>query len=396
MIRLTAANIVNFRSCINTRLEMHDTLTALIGINGVGKTNILTTLIILGKLSSYRRLRSPDILKETSVSKVELEFLIDKETYQLSANLYFDLNEASDEVAYAELKIKNRRSRAWSKVENLYLDYLSYAYRNNISLKVDRLAPKDSSPLRHAKNSIIEYISTISYYSATQFSDPTRSPVSVEMQDKRLLRSYSRSKSHEMFIFDLYNAYEKSLAFNQYIDIVGPDGLALVDNITFTEYDLPNSSVKVLHGGHIRKVERHKRVVVPTFHVDELHLSPTQLSEGTFKTLALIFYILNDDSDFLLIEEPEVCVHHGLLSSVVELIKIKSNEKQIIISTHSDYILDMLSPENVVVVTKTKDTGTKALTLDKTLGKTDYAYLKKYLNDSGNLGEYWRESGFLQ
>ena len=137
-----------------------------------------------------------------------------------------------------------------------------------------------------------------------------------------------------------------------------------------------------------------KKKVVPSIIIDNLNLSPNQLSEGTFKTLALVFYILNDDSNLLLIEEPEVCVHHGLLNSIIELIKIQSNFKQIIISTHSDFVLDKLEPENVVLVDKNRNKGTIAKSLFKTLSKNEFQALKDYLENSGNLGEYWKEGGF--
>jgi predicted ATPase len=91
-------------------------------------------------------------------------------------------------------------------------------------------------------------------------------------------------------------------------------------------------------GGKLKEIKRNRHLVVPSIKINNNELSPNQLSEGTFKTLALIYYILTDDSKILLVEEPEVCIHHGLLSSIMQLIKIQSKLKQIIISTHSDFV----------------------------------------------------------
>ena len=110
-------------------------------------------------------------------------------------------------------------------------------------------------------------------------------------------------------------------------------------------------------GGKIEKVRRQKVLVVPQFHKGREILSPNQLSEGTFKTLALLFNIITEDSTALLIEEPEVCVHQGLLSSILELIKQYSSSKQMFVSTHSDYVLDYLQPENVFTVKYDKKAG---------------------------------------
>ena len=100
---------------------------------------------------------------------------------------------------------------------------------------------------------------------------------------------------------------------------------------------------------------------MPSFSIDGNTLSPNQLSEGTFKTLALLYYVLTDESNLLLIEEPEVCIHHGLLNSIIALIKAYSKQKQIVISTHSDFVLDQIAPEDLVLVTRQKNQGLQQL-----------------------------------
>lgn len=103
--------------------------------------------------------------------------------------------------------------------------------------------------------------------------------------------------------------------------------------------------------------------------------------------------MITEDSTALLIEEPEVCVHQGLLSSILELIKSSSRHKQMIISTHSDYVLDHVSPDNVFRVTSDKTKGTVARHIRKTMTSKEYSALREYLDQEGNLGEYWREGG---
>ncbi len=139
--------------------------------------------------------------------------------------------------------------------------------------------------------------------------------------------------------------------------------------------------------------KRSRLLVIPQFRIGKQTLSPNQLSEGTFKTLALLFHVITDTSSLLLIEEPEVCVHHGLLSSILEIIKSFSFKKQIVISTHSDYVLDHVKPENVFRVTRDKVSGTTIKRLTEALDAQEYAALREYLATTGNLGEYWREGG---
>jgi predicted ATPase len=132
-------------------------------------------------------------------------------------------------------------------------------------------------------------------------------------------------------------------------------------------------------------------LVIPQFTIGKNELSPNQLSEGTFKTITLLFYLITETSSLLLIEEPEVCVHHGLLSSIIEMIKTYSRNKQIIVSTHSDFVLDQLEPENVFKVSNEPEKGTKVISIKKSMSSREFNALRKYLDKVGNLGEYWKE-----
>jgi predicted ATP-dependent endonuclease of OLD family len=61
----------------------------------------------------------------------------------------------------------------------------------------------------------------------------------------------------------------------------------------------------------------------------------------------------------LLIEEPETGVHHASLKDIVETLKQLSTEKgvQVILTTHSPYLLDHVEAENVHVFTKDPEEG---------------------------------------
>jgi hypothetical protein len=244
-------------------------------------------------------------------------------------------------------------------------------------------------------NETIEFFSGINYYSASQFSDPSRCPVSIELEENKVFRRSARmSTGHDRFILDLYKVYKAGgVEYKRYLNTVNKSGIELIDDISFTEVEMPSNAYEVKSGGKIKTIEKNRLLVVPSFLVDGINLSPNQLSEGTFKTLALLFYVLTDDSRLLLIEEPEVCIHHGLLNSIISLIKAQSKTKQIVISTHSDFVLDHLTPENIVLVKRANPKGTVAKPLTKTMSKNDYKALREYLDESGNLGEYWKEGG---
>lgn len=64
-----------------------------------------------------------------------------------------------------------------------------------------------------------------------------------------------------------------------------------------------------------------------------------------------------------------------------------------ILSTHSDYVLDHVAPENVYMIRFQKSVGTVARHISETMTTKEFSALRDYLEQEGNLGEYWREGG---
>ncbi len=177
------------------------------------------------------------------------------------------------------------------------------------------------------------------------------------------------------------------------MSLVDSRGVGLIRTIKWKETKFSTKAYEVRAGGRVITKTRDRLLIVPTVYIGESQLSFAQLSEGTFRTLAILFYVVTDRSQLLLIEEPEVCVHQGLLTSVVDIIREFSVEKQIIFSTHSETVLDKLEPEQVRLVSKLK-AGTHVNTISKRMSERQFGALKVYLETEGSLGGYWRHSGF--
>lgn len=413
---LKSFEIHSYRSCQKTKVDINKDLTSLIGTNGSGKTNTLSAILLLRKIcdGGYVGLRSRSA--STRECKIRAEIKHEDILIKLHGKIKIETDDRNnDEIIFSELKWKfsNFRNNEWFFIpltlfspndndfqlrgmSNRIFAHMRVLDKKNkinlFDLIKDNDFKKNAAPLLRG---IFTLFSEINYYSATQFSDPNRCPVSIELDESRPRRRSRISSGHEQFIFDLYssrNAHTKE--YKRYLSIIDKQGIGLIDEITFQTLPIPSSTYKVESGGKIKKISDKRLLIVPIFTIDGMQLSPNQLSEGTFKTLALLYYVITDKSKLLLIEEPEVCVHHGLLDSIMELIINQSKEKQIIISTHSDFVLDHLVPENVSLVKYIKEQGTAVAKLNKSMSRGDYGALKKYLKESGNLGEYWREGGF--
>lgn len=110
----------------------------------------------------------------------------------------------------------------------------------------------------------------------------------------------------------------------------------------------------------------------------------TRLSDGTLRYLCLLAILLHPTPPPLIcIEEPELGLHPDVMPAIGKLLKDASARTQLIVTTHSDELIDSLSdsPEDVVVCEK-HDGCT-------TMNRLDAEQLKVWLKDY-SLGNLWR------
>lgn len=403
-MKITKISIKNYRSCIKTEFDPNEDLSALIGPNGSGKTTVLTAIRLLRSLLFVRNRRFHRNEQPTT-SASEIKVWYDFDGKQIIHTATLDL--VTDE--------KNEDEIISSK-ESWYMhDFTGSRKRTNIPLEIILDISRDAPRFTRSKKSegsfynnfmrrqginkeayeamikVVNFIRRFNYYSASQFTNPSNCPISFEVESEVGIRRGISITGHKKLLYDMYQGYRlESDSFNEFMNIIGSNGIGLIDKISFNEIKTSSSNYTVMTGGKVRKREKNNLLVVPSFSISGNALSPSQLSEGTFKTIALIFYLVNDRSFLLMIEEPEVCVHHGLLNSIVELIRIYSKEKQIIVSTHSDSVLDNIDIDSVFSVKRDLKAGTVVNSITKRMRKKELNALKDYLSNEGSLGEYWK------
>ncbi len=94
----------------------------------------------------------------------------------------------------------------------------------------------------------------------------------------------------------------------------------------------------------------------------------SRLSDGTLRYLALLACLCNPNPPpFTCIEEPELGLHPDILPGLAELTKEASKKTQLVITTHSDVLVDAFTdtPETVVICEKTAEGTTQMKRLDK-------------------------------
>jgi predicted ATPase len=165
--------------------------------------------------------------------------------------------------------------------------------------------------------------------------------------------------------------------------------LGLVLNRLSQDFDVKQRLVDALRDLYEDVVDFHVSVeysTVQVFLVEGEHrtsFAATRLSDGTIRYLCLLAILCDPDPPPLVcIEEPELGLHPDLIGRLANLLREASERCQLVVTTHSDGLVDALTdiPESVVVCEK-ENGSTKLRRLDR---KDLEHWLQNY-----RLGELW-------
>lgn len=112
------------------------------------------------------------------------------------------------------------------------------------------------------------------------------------------------------------------------------------------------------------------------------------VSDGAMLLTAFLALAYSDTPEVLLIEEPENGLHPGRLKDVIDLLRrmttgeIGNKPRQIILTTHSPLLLNYARPEEVRIVQRTAEQGTKVTPMKKVHN------IDELLKEFG-IGELW-------
>ncbi|MEQ9300347.1 MAG: AAA family ATPase, partial [Cyclobacteriaceae bacterium] len=114
------------------------------------------------------------------------------------------------------------------------------------------------------------------------------------------------------------------------------------------------------------------------------------LSDGTKRLFLIVSEIFMSSNDVFLLEEPELGIHPHQLSKLMAFIKERSKHQQIILTTHSPQVLDVLDKDELdsIILCEMTEEGSKLRHLaDKEKKKAIH-----YMENEAFLSDYWRFS----
>jgi predicted ATPase len=112
-------------------------------------------------------------------------------------------------------------------------------------------------------------------------------------------------------------------------------------------------------------------------------------SDGTLKMLAYLTLLYDPNPPMLIgIEEPENQLHPRLLYDLAEECRAAANNSQVMITTHSPFFVNALSPKEVWVFSRNIDGYTEATRCSEMPG------INEFVKNGNQLGNLWFEGHF--
>ena len=382
---LKKVKIKNFLSCQDVELELND-VTALIGRNAAGKTNILRVIeeraqFAVGAKSLPSMWFNSHPRKEVS-SECTFEFSIEAGLFKYEINISrVGLGGRSSIIVE---KLWRYDDNDWQVIAEKNNEIAVFHYADEvIEFKISA-----SAPVIHAIRSLLpeeqlssnitpvfNYLSKVIYYDF----DNKRTKEFSSLSDDRYQQWLAENKKIElsvcMRLLHLWHSDKET--FEEVKALLGENGLNLIKNIVinplYIESNYDGEPPDTLYRISFTSVTRN----------DTLDYS--ELSFGTQRVLAIVLALLYDDNSTLLIEQPEDGIHVSLLRKVLSLCFTYAEylNKQLLIATHSAEIIDLLQAEDIRFI-KMTDEGTKA----SKLSDEEMALVPDYIRNEGSLSEF--------
>lgn len=398
--------IKNFRSCEDVRLLLGEPVVALLGKNGSGKTNLLHSIqlaaeLCVGEAEPAFSLHPRNNKQPTTLA---LGFSIGSESfeYRTSRSTYPSPGEILEESLTRDgipIVLRNGDEIGGSLLDATQAVRLGAGAATLPTLL--QIFPHDHSVTKTLKP-VIELLRAVNYYSLIQgFQEHVAGPQRLSLSDqlsgsspfievskyrawKSEFEQGRARRSVQMRL--LYLHLEDGPSFSELKALLGNDGLGLLADIQIDKVQLGVAPESLDPEKLQDEPEGHYLIrFVPgeglagagrTFQF-------SGLSAGTWRILQLLTYLVCDKNSCMLLEQPEDSVHSGLLAKVIDILRTYSGRTQLICTTHSSRVMDLVGAEGIRLVA-----ASNGSTSVESLSASALREARNYLQDLGTLSEF--------
>lgn len=353
--------VKGFKSIASVETMQLRPINIIIGPNGSGKSNFIGVFSFLhaireGRLKEYVRI---------SGGAEQLLYFGSKVTDEIKIFISF-----RDEVNQYELILKPTTEDGLYPASELayYWDKTKYSQPYNISLSAREngleAGISDPDVIRTA-DWVRKRLGRWRLYHVHDTSSSSPMRKTAQLNDNRFLRPDGSNLAAFLYLLKQKESTAYSL-IRRTIQRVAP---------FFDDFLL---SPDPLNEETIRLAWKHKR--------SDQYFGAASLSDGTLRFIALATLLLQPfwyKPSIILVDEPELGLHPAAITMLASLIKMASEETQVIVSTQSPLLLDHFQPEDVLVADRVEgSTHFTRLESDKLAG-----WLEDY-----SLGQLWEKN----
>lgn len=397
---LKSVEIKKFRSCRSTKIEFGTSVCALTGRNGVGKSNILNAI---------------DWVSRSVITSETLRIGLNDYAAQVPEDIEFGMKIKIDEHNYiyrilVRLNLSKDRNPSQYEfpglVESLALEGEDGAERTifdrngetiTLAVRKDPIrtpqwtpAPAalkslltNDDPEREHINKIITFFNGTRYYPLDDTDKETDLILEYTYNEWKLRHQTGGDPTTSIAMRIIYMLDEDRELFEEFQHIIGPAGLDVIEQIGksyINPAEVVGSNNPVLFGSRLLSI-----YFKPSKQMGgaDGFFPFSALSLGTRRVIQIVVSMLFDKRSLMLIEHPEDSIHPGLLRKLIDLLRTYSSQSQTIFTTHSPEVLDILEPEEIILVT-----APEGSTQARKLEPDEIGLAKEFLKNEGTLSEF--------
>ena len=397
---LQKVTLKNFRTCGNVELTDLGHLTVLMGRNGVGKTNILQGIEWLAQTASASKAvdTDPFSIGIFSISANpflgQISFSVNGTSYRYTLKLNYSsggiIASAIDGgvVQTANLEEHLERQVVSGKWRNVLerKDKSVWGADGDLLAEIHPAIPMLSAiislkPYEYTKEDILavqNYLRGVKYYPFDEVANPSNEKligIVPQTEYKKWLAQVGDSISlDDSIVMRLLHMYlDRRNDFDELKELLGFNGLGILSSIEVTDGLFTFDTYYFIR---FQPGNGWEDVGLPSFAYEKL-------SSGTRRIIRILVSFFYDRNSVFLFEQPEDAIHPGLLRKLIDLLRGYDDKGQLIMTSHSSDLFNVLKPEEVRLVTM--QGGATAI---RALSEKELDSAKRYINEEGSLSDF--------
>lgn len=318
--------IKNFKLLKDNEFQLSN-LNVFTGVNGMGKSTLIQTLLLLRQSFLEKTLQEKGLLLKGEVVSIGAgKDALSIDTDEINNPIYFGFEDENNQ--------KN----------DFYFDYLREEDKRLFETKLELIRRANTlrnNPLTKIEKDFFEaslflYDDSFHYLNAERIAPQEFNDADSNKIERKELGKYGQFALHYL---DTYKSKEIENKDVLHPKTESPQQDNLLQQVSYwLEYITPNVKINTYYIPEINKVRG-------TFQIgDSAEFKPTNVGFGLTYILPVIIALLTvKENGIVIIENPESHLHPAGQSKMAELIaKCAASGRQIFIETHSDHIINGL------------------------------------------------------